>query len=181
MELSDKSIIVLAEDGFEDMEAIYPILRLREEGIKITVVGTGNKDSYTGEHGYTLDVDDYPSAVNPEEYDGIIIPGGLSAYKLRSNIYIKDIVYKISCSKKLVGCTGLGAAVLISAKVISGHQITCPEEIVDDIINAGGDYTNIGNYVDNNLISAKIPGNLPQFMNNIFEFLSSESGELTNK
>jgi protease I len=173
MKFSDKSIIVLAEDGFEDMEAIYPILRLREEGIRITVVGTGNKDSYTGEHGYTLDVDDYPSTVKAEEYDGIIIPGGLSAYKLRSNIYIKDIVSTIGGSNKLIGCTGLGAAVLISAKVIAGYQITCPEEIIDDIINAGGEYTNIGNCVDKNLISAKIPGNLPQFMNNIFEFLSN--------
>lgn len=171
MELGDKSIIVLAEDGFEDMETIYPILRLREEGVKITVVGTGNKDSYVGEHGYTLDIDEHPSTVNPEEYDGIIIPGGLAAYKLRNNIYIKHIVSAIAKDGKLIGCSGLGAAVLISAKAICGHQVTCPEEIVDDVINAGGEYTNIGNFVDGNLVSAKIPGNLPQFMNNIFELL----------
>ena len=178
MELSEKGIIVLAEDGFEDMEALYPIFRLREEGVRVTVVGTGNKDSYTGLHGYTLDVDDFPSAINPDEYDGIIIPGGLSSYKLRNNIYIKDIVSKICDENKLIGCTGLGAVILISSKAMDGYQITCPEEIIDDIINAGGNYTNCGNFVDRNLVSAKIPGNLPQFMTNIFELLKSDSKEL---
>ena len=178
MELSEKSIIVLAEDGFEDMEALYPIFRLREEGIRVTVIGTGNKDSYMGLHGYTLDVDDYPSSIDPNEYDGIIISGGLSSYKLRNNIYIKDIVSKISDKNKLIGCTGLGAVVLISSKAIDGYQITCPEEIIDDIINAGGDYTNTGNCIDRNLVSAKIPGNLPQFMINIFELLKNDSNEL---
>lgn len=171
MEMVDKNVILLAEDEFEDIELIYPLLRLREEGIRITVVGTGLKDSYTGKHGYNIDIDESANTINPNDYDGIIIPGGWAPDRLRTNIYVKNIIRDMAKDEKAIGCICHGASVLVSAKVINGYKLTCVDSIIDDVINAGGDYTSEGNCVDRNIISAKIPGNLPQFMKNFLEYL----------
>ncbi|MFT8315622.1 MAG: type 1 glutamine amidotransferase domain-containing protein [Clostridium sp.] len=175
MEISDKSIILLAEDEFEDIELLYPLLRLREEGIRVTVVGTGNKDSYTGKHGYTIDIDENANTINSKEYDGIIVPGGWAPDRLRTNIYVKGIIKDLAKSNKVIGCICHGASVLVSANVIQGYKLTCVDSIIDDVINAGGDYTCEGNFVDRNIVSAKIPGNLPQFMSSILDYLNGES------
>lgn len=175
METSEKSIVVLAEDEFEDMELLYPLFRLREEGIRVTVVGTGNKDSYTGKHGHTINIDENAITINPEDYDGIIVPGGWSPDRLRTNIYVKRLVKDIAASNKIVGCISHGALVLVSANVIKGYKITCVDSIIDDVINAGGDYTSEGNFIDRNIVSAKLPCNLPQFMKNILECLYAEN------
>lgn len=173
MEMSDKSIILLAEDEFEDIELLYPLLRLREEGIRVTVVGTGNKDSYTGKHGYTIDIDENANTIDANDYDGIIVPGGWAPDRLRTNIYIKRIISDMALNNKVIGCICHGASVLVSAKVVKGYKLTCVDSIIDDVINAGGDYTSEGNFVDRNIVSAKIPGNLPQFMKSILDFLNA--------
>ena len=175
MEISDKSIILLAEDEFEDIELLYPLMRLREEGIKVTVVGTGNKDSYTGKHDHTINIDENANTINPEDYDGIIVPGGWAPDRLRTNIYVKGLIKDMAASNKVVGCISHGASVLVSANVIRGYKLTCVDSIIDDIINAGAEYTSEGNFVDRNIISAKIPCNLPQFMKSILEYLLSEN------
>ena len=41
-ELAGKKIAVLVEDGFEDLELWYPVLRLREAGAEVDVIGTGS-------------------------------------------------------------------------------------------------------------------------------------------
>lgn len=175
MEISDKSVILLAEDEFEDIELLYPLLRLREEGIRVTVVGTGLKDSYVGKHGYTIDIDENANTINPLDYDGIIVPGGWAPDRLRTNIYVKNIIRDMAENNKAIGCICHGASVLVSANIIDGYKLTCTDSIIDDVINAGGDYTSEGNCVDRNIISAKIPGNLPEFMKNVLDYLNREN------
>ncbi|KHD35603.1 glutamine amidotransferase [Clostridium acetobutylicum] len=166
------NLIILVEDGFEDIELLYPLYRLREAGYDVTLVGTGSKYNYTGTHGYIVDVDASAEEIDENNYDGVIIPGGSASYKLRTNDDVKRIIRHMKEKDKLLAVICDGNYVLISAKVLSGHKVTCTEAISDDVINAGGEYVRIGNCVDKNIITAKMQVNLPQFMNDIFQYLN---------
>ncbi|MDW7756674.1 MAG: DJ-1/PfpI family protein, partial [Desulfuromonadales bacterium] len=75
MKLTGKTIAILAEDLYEDLELWYPLMRLREEGATVEVIGTG-KPTYTSKHGYPVDVTNNAERVKWDEFDAIIIPGG---------------------------------------------------------------------------------------------------------
>ncbi len=51
MRLKGKRIAILAEDIYEDLELWYPLLRMKEEGAEVKVIGTGSASQYTGKHG----------------------------------------------------------------------------------------------------------------------------------
>lgn len=167
-----KNLIIFVEDNFEDIELLYPLYRLREAGYGVTVVGTGTKYNYTGIHGYVVDVDASAGEIDENDYEGVIIPGGTAFLKLRINVHIKNIVKHMMDNNKILGVIGYGNYVLISAKVLTGHKISCTDDMSDDVINAGGEYVRIGNYVDKNIITAKRQVNLPQFMNDVFDYLN---------
>jgi protease I len=76
MDLKGKKIMVLAEEAFEDLELWYPVLRLREEGCEVTIVGTGSSDTYRGKHGVPVKVDKNIGEVSADDYDGVVVPGG---------------------------------------------------------------------------------------------------------
>ncbi|MBA2483490.1 MAG: DJ-1/PfpI family protein [Nitrosomonas sp.] len=75
--LADQEIIVLAEDLYEDLELWFPVFRLREEGAQILLVGTG-KETYKGKNGYPVTVDSDIQSINGNDFDAVIIPGGVS-------------------------------------------------------------------------------------------------------
>ena len=52
---------------------------------------------------------------------------------------------------------------LISAKVLEGPQLTCVKKIRDDVMNAGGNYIDEPLVEDGNLITSRVPGDLPVF------------------
>ena len=62
MQLQGKRIAILAEDLYEDLELWYPVLRFREAGAEVTLVGSG-KDTYTSKHGYPVQGDTRAEAV----------------------------------------------------------------------------------------------------------------------
>ncbi|MHB0871814.1 MAG: DJ-1/PfpI family protein, partial [Chloroflexota bacterium] len=69
MSLTGKRVAVLAESNFEDLELWYPLLRLREAGADIFVVGTGSSNSYLGKHGVPVKVDAEADTVDASQFD----------------------------------------------------------------------------------------------------------------
>ncbi|HIE38599.1 MAG TPA: protease, partial [Anaerolineae bacterium] len=76
MKLTGKRVAVLAENNYQDLELWYPLLRLREEGVEVRVIGTGSATTYTSKHGYPVTVDAAADEVSAADFDGIVIPGG---------------------------------------------------------------------------------------------------------
>lgn len=165
-----KKIAVLIEDNFNEFELIYPYYRLKEEGFQSILVGPQLK-SYHSKVGLEmrseLSIDD----VNPEEFDGVIIPGGYAPDLLRRNEKILSFVRKMFESNKLVGAICHAGWVLISAKIVNGVTMTCFHSIKDDVKNAGAKYVDESVVVDNNLITSRMPADLPDFMREIIKFL----------
>jgi protease I len=72
MELEGKRVAILAENYYEDLELWYPMLRLREAGAEITIVGSG-ADQYTSKHGYPVKADTSAEKVRASDFDAVII------------------------------------------------------------------------------------------------------------
>ncbi|SHM16850.1 protease I [Caldanaerovirga acetigignens] len=171
MDLKGKKIMVLAEEAFEDLELWYPVLRLREEGCEVTIVGTGTSDMYKGKHGVPVKVDKNVGEVSADDYDGVVVPGGWAPDKLRRYEAVKKLVRQFAEQKKLLATICHGPWVLISAGVVKGYTMTCVEAIIDDVVNAGAVYVDREVVVDRNIITSRRPQDLPAFMREIIRYL----------
>ncbi len=170
MKIASKKVAVLVEDLYQELEVWYPILRLREAGVKVIVVGTGTKKVYLSKLGYEVKVD--TEARKVKDIDGIIIPGGYAPDRLRRYEAVNKLVRDTFRKNKVVAAICHGAWVLVSANVLKGRKATCFHAIKDDVINAGGKYVDNEVVVDDNLITSRKPEDLPAFMKAIIKALS---------
>ena len=167
-------IAILATDGFEEAELIYPYYRLKEAGHESVLISLG-KRPIEGKYGYVMKPSFKVEDINPEEYDGVIIPGGTkNPDYLRRNQAILDFVYRINEKKKLVGAICHAGWVLISSKIINGRKATSYFAIKDDMINAGAEYEDRSVVIDENLITSRMPDDLPDFMRVVLKFLNEK-------
>jgi protease I len=160
--------LVLVTDGFEDSEFSYPFYRLRESGWDVDVA-TPDGDSVTGEHGYEFDGDvaideDSPSWF-AEEYDLLVVPGGDSPEALRTEApAAADVVAAFDDRDRPIATICHGAQLLISAGILAGRRATGYWSLEVDVENAGAEYVDEPVVVDENLVTSRVPDDLPAFM-----------------
>ena len=173
MSLSKKKIAILTEDGYEDLELWYPKIRLEEEGIKTIVISKG-KNVALSKHGYEVPVDQDIVNSNVNDFDGVIIPGGVQGPdRLRRHQEIVDFVRDMGLQGKLVAAICHGPWLLISAKVTKGKKMTCFFSIKDDMINSGALYHDNEVVVDENFVTSRKPEDLPEFCKAIIKILKN--------
>lgn len=160
-------ILALVADDFEDLELWYPILRLREEGISVELIGEEKGKVYRGKHGLTALSDLSFNEVHFEKYDGVLIPGGWAPDKLRRNNEVIKIVQYMNKEKKLIGQICHAPWVSISAEIVKGRMLTSTPAIQDDLINAGAHWIDKDVVVDKNIVSSRRPADLPVYMKEI--------------
>jgi protease I len=166
-----KKIAILATDGFEDAELLYPKIRLKEAGYDTELISLHRRE-IIGKHGYPLKPDKLVREVKVDDYDGVIIPGGAkNPDYLRREKEVLDFVSEINGKGKLVGAICHAGWVLISAKIIKDRKATSYFAIRDDMINAGAEFEDSPVVIDKNLITSRTPDDLPQFMKAVLEFL----------
>ncbi len=166
-----KKIAILATDGYEDLELHYPRIRLKEAGHEVELLSLFKRE-IKGKHGYPIRPDILVRDANPDNYDGVIIPGGTkNPDYLRREKDVLDFVAKMNEDQKLVGAICHAGWVLISAKIIKDRKATSYFAIKDDMVNAGAIFEDKPVIIDNNLITSRTPDDLPEFMKAILEFL----------
>ncbi len=169
--MKNKKLLLLVEDLFEDLEFWYPKMRLAEEGIAIIVAGK-EKKVYHGKKGLPAEPDITFVEIKPENYDGIIIPGGFAPDWLRRYKEVLDLVRIYDKEGKLVAFICHAGWVPISAKILKGRTATSFFAIQDDMENAGVVWKDESVVVDKNLISSRTPADLGDFCKAIITFLS---------
>ncbi len=164
-----KKILILAGEGFEDLELFYPYFRLKEEGFEVTV--TSNKGVLTGKMGYQIKVDMVIDKVNPSDFDALVIPGGKGPERIRILEKAVEIVKHFFRENKPVAAICHGPQVLISADVVKGRKLTSYIGIRDDIKAAGGLWTDSEVVVDGNLVTSRVPRDMPSWMKEFIKLL----------
>lgn len=156
-----KVVMVLA-NNFEDSEAIEPKNHLEALGADVVTVGP-EKGTVSGKKGATLEVEKTFSEVSPDEFQMLVIPGGGAPENLRIVDDAVAFTRTFVESGKPVGSICHGPQLLISANVLQGRTVTSVNKIRDDITNAGGNYVDEELVVDDNLITSRVPKDLPAF------------------
>ena len=161
---ADAHVLILAADLFEDMELLYPLYRLREEGARVTVASPGGAP-VTGKKGHgPVAVDAATDDVSDAGYDALVIPGGFAPDKLRRDGHVLDLVRAFATSGRPVAFICHAGWVPISAGILRGRKATSVGAIRDDMVNAGVEWVDEETVVDGNLISARTPDDLGPWM-----------------
>jgi protease I len=171
MRLKGKRIGLLAENLYQDQEVWYPFYRLKEEGADVVVVGTGSAKTYTSKHGYPIDADRSASEVSAADFDAVVIPGGYAPDLMRRYPDMVNLVRDAVLADKVVAAICHGGWMLASAKILAGRTVTAFFAIKDDLEHAGAKFVDVEVAVDGNLITSRMPDDLPAFLRAIIAAL----------
>jgi protease I len=172
--LAGRRVLVLAADLFEDMELLYPVYRLREEGVDVTVAGLDDRP-VTGKKGHgPVPVDTTVDAVDAASFDALVIPGGYAPDKLRRSQAVLGLVQAFDTATKPIAFICHAGWVPISAGILKGRRATSVDAIRDDMVNAGTDWVDEACVVDGHLISARVPGDMGPWMKALLAALGSD-------
>lgn len=163
-------VAVLVENQYQVLEVWYPYLRLKEEGIETILVGTG-KGEYKSKEGYPVKEELSVKEANPDDFSGVVIPGGYAPDILRRYKEVCDFVKNIFFQEKLVAAICHGGWVLVSSRILKGKKVTGFYAIKDDLVNAGAEFFDKEVIVDRNLVTSRNPYDLPEFCKEIIKFL----------
>ncbi|WP_297068618.1 deglycase PfpI [Thermococcus sp.] len=163
-------VLFLSADGFEDLELIYPLHRLREDGHEV-YVASFQRGRITGKHGYSVNVDLAFEEIDPDGFDALVLPGGRAPEIVRLNEKAVAVVRRMFGDGKPVASICHGPQVLISAGVLKGRKGTSTVTIRDDIKNAGAEWIDSEVIVDGNWVSSRHPGDLHAWMREFVRLL----------
>ena len=172
MRLTGKRIAILAEDLYQDLELWYPLLRFREEGAEVIVVGSGRTREYTGKFGYPVVADASVQEVKAAQFDAVVIPGGYAPDHMRRYPAMVSLVREAALAGKVVAAICHGGWMLASAGVLPGKTVTSFFAIKDDLVHAGAKFVDVEVAVDGNLITSRKPEDLPAFCRAIIAALA---------
>ncbi len=174
MLLQGKKVIQIVSDDFEDLELWYPVLRLREEGAEVHIVGEEANVKYVGKYGVPIESEFAFRDINPDDYDALLVPGGWSPDKLRRYEEVLHMTREMDLEKKPIGQICHAGWVLISAGILKGKTVTSTPGIKDDMMNAGATWLNEAVVVDGHLISSRRPPDLPDYMREFIRVLAAK-------
>ena len=167
-------ILCLVHDLAEDLELWYPILRLQEEGYVIDLAGETKNHKYIGKYGVPYTSNLTYDEVNPDDYCGLLVPGGWAPDKIRRFDSVLEIVRHFDRANKTIGQICHAGWVLISADILKGRNVTSTPGIKDDMKNAGANWFDEEVVIDRNLVSARRPPDLPAYMKAFIKVLNDK-------
>lgn len=168
-------VLILVGPEYEDLEVWYPKLRLEEAGYETPLAGFGGDREYRGKHGYPCKVDVMVKDVGADSLVGLLAPGGWAPDKLRRDPDILALVRALDERRKMLATICHGPWVFISAGILRGRKMTSTVGIKDDVTNAGAQWVDEPAVIDGNLVSARVPKDLPAFGRAMLDVLGRQS------
>jgi len=161
---SPKRVAILIDQKFEDCEFQIPYNALKQAGARVTVLGSRMNEKYRGKQGQvSIKPDGTVTEARPEDFDAVIIPGGMAPDTMRNNPNAVQFVQKAMELGKLVAAVCHGPQVLIEGDLLKGKNATGFVSIRKDMINAGANYLDEPLVVHDNLLTSRQPGDLAIF------------------
>lgn len=170
MSLAGKKVAILVADMYQELEFWYPYLRLKEEGAEVLAVGPEAKE-YKSKLGYPAKADLGAKDVRSPDFQGVVIPGGYAPDYLRRSPELVRFVKDMAEAGKPVAAICHGPWMLCSARVVKGKRVTSFFAIRDDLENAGAIWVDEPVVVDGNIITSRMPQDLPLFLKAVIEAL----------
>jgi len=171
--LSGKKVAILTEEGFEQVELTNPKAALEVAGAEVHVISPKAgliKAWDKTDWGLEIKVDKELSEANPDDYDALVLPGGvLNPDKLRQNEGAVAFASAFLDEGKPVAAICHGPQLLIETGMIKGRKLTSYPSLQTDLKNAGAKWVDEEVVVDNGLITSRRPSDLDAFNQKMIE------------
>lgn len=171
--LSGKKVAILTEDGFEEVELTSPKEELEAAGAEVHIVSPkkGKVKGWDHDHwSIELDVDVNVDEANAEDYDALVIPGGvINPDKMRINKSCVEFAQQFLEAGKPVAAICHGPQLLLETGLVSGRNMTSYPSIRTDLLNAGALWVDKEVVVDNGLVTSRSPKDLQAFNKKMIE------------
>lgn len=190
---TSKRILLLAGDFVEDYEIMVPFQMLLLVGHQVDAVCPDKKagdvvrtaihdfegdQTYSEKRGHNFRLNADFSAVKPEAYDGLVIPGGRAPEYLRLNPRVLQIVRHFDAARKPIAAICHAAQLLAAAGILKGRACTAYPAVQPDIVACGGTWIEPAAgldsaHVDGNLVTAPAWPAHPAWMRAFLEVLGT--------
>ena len=171
--LSGKRVAILTENGFEESELTSPKKAMENAGIKVDIVSPrqGKVKAWNHDHwSIDLPVNVNVSDANYEDYDALVVPGGvMNPDLMRQNKDSVNFAKSFLKSGKPVAAICHGPQLLIETGLLEGRKLTSYPSVKTDLINAGANWQDREVVVDNGLITSRMPKDLEAFNKKLLE------------
>lgn len=175
--LNGKRVAILVTDGFEQVELTGPKQALEDAGAKVEILSTKEGKVKGWNHDEPADdfkVDLTFKAANIDQYDGMVLPGGVqNSDTIRIDADAQKLVKAIDAAGKPLAVICHGGWLLVSAGLVEGKTMTSFKTLKDDLSNAGAHWVDKEVVKDGQLISSRQPDDIPAFNRELIQALSA--------
>jgi protease I len=172
-ELQGKTIAFLATDGVEQVEYTEPRKAVEQAGATAHLVSLKPGQIQGFNHldkGDTFPVDKAVAEASADDYDGLVLPGGVANPDfLRNNPDAVQFVRSFFEAGRPVAAICHGPWTLVEADVVRGRTLTSWPSIRTDLKNAGATWVDEEVHTDRGLVTSRKPDDLPAFNAKIVE------------
>ncbi|MCT1606835.1 type 1 glutamine amidotransferase [Nesterenkonia massiliensis] len=178
--ITGKKIALLTTNGVEQPELTEPLAAIKEHGGTPVLVSPeeGQIQAMKGdwEHADHFDVDVALSSANPDDYDGLVLPGGtLNADTLRINEDAQKFVKAFFDAGKPVAAICHGPWILTEIGAVHGRTVTSYPSLKTDLTNAGAEWVDESAVVSDGLVTSRTPDDLEDFNQAFLDLVSDDS------
>ena len=187
-------LLLLAGDFVEDYEIMVPFQALQMVGHTVHAICPNKKSgdkvrtaihdfegdqTYTEKPGHNFVLNATFDEIKPEDYDGLVIPGGRAPEYLRLNPRVLDIIRYFDSADKPIAALCHGPQLLAAARVIAGKRVNAYPACAPEVELAGATFVPLEvtqAITDGNLVTGPAwpahPAWLAQFLNVLEHHLS---------
>lgn len=160
-----KKVAIIVTNEFEDVELTSPQEAIEEAGHETVIIGDTANSEVVGKHGAKATVDVSIADAKPEDYDGLLIPGGFSPDHLRGDSEGRYGTFAKYFTKNDVPTFAIchGPQILIDTDDLNGRTLTAVLNVRKDLSNAGAQVVDESVVVDKNIVTSRTPDDLDDF------------------
>ncbi len=165
--IGEARILIMATDGFEESELFGPREILIDRGAQVTLASPDSKPIQATVHddpGKTIRPDLTISGVNADDYDALLLPGGVrNPDALRMNEDAIAIIRRFAAAGKPIAAICHGPWLLAEADIVRGVRLTSWPSIRTDLRNAGATVVDEAAVTSGNIVTSRNPDDVPEF------------------
>src|SRR3954467_12469452 len=175
--IPNSRVLIVATDGFEEWELFGPRQILQERGAEVVLASPERDPIQATVHddpGKTIRPDLTIDEANAEDFDALILPGGVrNPDHLRMNPAAIQLIKDFAARGKPIGAICHGPWLLVEADLLRGRTATSWPSIRTDLRNAGANVIDEAAVTDGNIVTSRKPDDVEAFTNAVIDLIEN--------